>query len=189
MLANVAANFLVSGKAPGRYGNGHPNIVPYRPYRAVDGESALAIGNDTQFRTFAETIGHPEWADDPRFTLNRDRIANREEIDSRLEKVIATKTRAEWIDILDPVGITCGPINSVAEALSSPQTVAREMVAEVAHPTAGTVRMLGTPLRFFGTPASIRRHPPLLGEHTDEVLGELGLSGSEIEELRTAGVV
>jgi crotonobetainyl-CoA:carnitine CoA-transferase CaiB-like acyl-CoA transferase len=189
MLANVAANFLVSGQAPGRYGNGHPNIVPYRPYRAVDGDLALAIGNDAQFRTLAETIGRPEWADDPRFTLNRDRIANREEIDSRLEKVIATRTRAEWIDILDPVGITCGPINSVAEALSSPQTVAREMVAEVAHPTAGTVRMLGTPLRFFGTPASIRRHPPLLGEHTDEVLGELGLSGAEIEELRAAGVV
>jgi crotonobetainyl-CoA:carnitine CoA-transferase CaiB-like acyl-CoA transferase len=189
MLANVAANHLASGEVPQRYGNGHPNIVPYRTFRASDGDVAVAVGNDEQFRRLAEILGHPEWTDDERFARNRDRVTNREVVDGMIAELMITKTRREWIAELDRAGIPSGPINDVAEALASPQTVGREMVAEVEHPVAGLVRMLGLPLRFDGTPSSIRRHPPMLGEHTEEVLVEVGLDASEIDRLRASGVV
>lgn len=190
MLANVAANHLASGKVPGRFGNGHPNIVPYRTFGAADGDVAVAVGNDDQFRKLAELVGHPEWSDDERFARNRNRVDNRGLVDAMIGEIMLTRTRDEWIAAFDGVGIPSGSINDVAEALSSPQTVGRGMVAEVEHPVVGMVKMLGLPIRFDATPASIRRHPPMLGEHTDEVLGEIaGLAPSEIEELRRAGIV
>jgi crotonobetainyl-CoA:carnitine CoA-transferase CaiB-like acyl-CoA transferase len=190
MLANVAANHLASGEIPGRYGNGHPNIVPYRTFDASDGEVAVAVGNDEQFRKLAVLLDSPEWADDPRFARNRDRVANRELIDGLIQQEFGTRTRSEWIEEFDRVGIPSGPINNVAEALSSPQTRARDMVTAVDHPLLGLVRMLGLPISFDGTPATIRSHPPGLGEHTAEVLGEmLGMGGSEIDDLRARGVV
>ncbi len=190
MLANVAANHLASGKVPGRYGNGHPNIVPYRTFRAADGEIAVAVGNDAQFRKLADLVGRPEWADDPRFARNRDRVENRDLVDGMVQGVIETKTRAEWIEALDAAGIPAGPINDVAEALGSPQTQGRGMVAEIDHPALGLIRMLGLPIVQTGTPAAIRRHPPLLGEHTDEILREVaGLTDGEIERLRAGGIV
>lgn len=190
MLANVAANHLASGAVPARYGNGHPNIVPYRTFRASDGDVAVAVGNDEQFRKLSVLLGHPEWNDDARFARNRDRVGNRDLIDGLIGEVMITRNRAEWIEALDGVGIPSGPINDVAEALSSAQTMGRGMVTEVEHPLVGIVKMLGLPIRFDGTPASIRRHPPMLGEHTDEVLVELaGLSSEEVQGLRDRGVV
>ncbi|MGZ5384503.1 MAG: CaiB/BaiF CoA transferase family protein [Acidimicrobiia bacterium] len=190
MLANVAANHLASGEVPGRYGNGHPNIVPYRTFDASDGEVAVAVGNDDQFRKLALLLDSPEWADDPRFARNRDRVANRELIDGLIQQEFGSRTRSEWIEEFDRVGIPSGPINNVAEALSSPQTQARDMVTAVDHPLLGLVRMLGLPISFDRTPATIRSHPPGLGEHTAEVLGEmLGMGGSEIDDLRARGVV
>jgi succinate---hydroxymethylglutarate CoA-transferase len=190
MLANVAANHLASGKVPGRYGNGHPNIVPYRTFRSADGDLAVAVGNDDQFRKLAGLLGHPEWGSDVRFSRNRDRVDNRQTIDEMIGDILAGESRAHWIQALDGVGIPAGPINDVAEALGSPQTAAREMVVEVEHPLMGLVKMLGLPIKFDGTPASIRRHPPTLGEHTAEVLEEIArLSPAEIEDLRSRGVI
>jgi crotonobetainyl-CoA:carnitine CoA-transferase CaiB-like acyl-CoA transferase len=189
MLANVAANHLVSGQPAGRYGNGHPNIVPYRTYVVADGELAVAVGNDAQFARFAAVVGHPEWAGDPRFARNRDRVEHRELIDGLIQHELATRTRAAWISAFADAGIPAGPINSVAEALSSEQVLARDMVATVRHPEIDEVDLLGVPFRFAATPASIRRPPPLLGEHTNEVLAELGVTPAEIAGLRTDGVI
>ena len=190
MLANVAANTLVSGEDAARYGNGHPNIVPYRTYPAADGELAVSVGNDVQFGRFADALGHPEWATDERFARNQDRVNNRDLIDGLVAECLVTKTRVEWIEVLDPIGIPCGPINSVAEALGSEQSKARHMVTEVNHPTSGTVPIVGIPFQMFGTPASVRRPPPLLGQHTGEILAELlGLGDADRADLEAAGVI
>lgn len=189
MLANVAANYLASGVEPGRYGNGHPNIVPYRTYPAADGDLAVAVGNDSQFTSFAACAGHPEWAEDPRFARNPDRVRNRETLDRLIGEVIVGRSRAEWIGILEKVGIPAGPINKVSEALTSDQTRARDMVVDLEDPAVGAIRTLGLPIRFTNTPTSIRRMPPELGADTDEVLAEIGVSPTELEELRAEGVI
>jgi crotonobetainyl-CoA:carnitine CoA-transferase CaiB-like acyl-CoA transferase len=190
MLANVAANHLASGTVPGRYGNGHPNIVPYRTYRASDGEIALAVGNDAQFRKLAEVVGRPEWADDPRFARNRDRVEHRDMIDGLIQEIVGSRTRSEWMTDLDAAGVPAGPINDVAEALAAPHARGRDMVTELEHPILGMIRTLGLPIRLDATPTSIRRHPPMMGEHTDEVLTELaGMSPAQIARLRADGVV
>jgi crotonobetainyl-CoA:carnitine CoA-transferase CaiB-like acyl-CoA transferase len=149
----------------------------------------VAVGNDAQFARFAAVVGHPEWAGDPRFARNRDRVEHRELIDGLIQHELATRTRAAWISAFADAGIPAGPINSVAEALSSEQVLARHMVATVPHPEIDEVDLLGVPFRFAATPASIRRPPPLLGEHTNEVLAELGVTPAEIAGLRTDGVI
>jgi len=190
MLINVASNYLVSGKDARRFGNGHPNVVPYTTYSTADGMIAIAVGNDGQFARFSETVGHPEWAGDARFAKNPGRVTNREALDSLIGAALKAERTAAWIGKLRAVGVPCGPINSVAEALSDPHTLAREMVRTVNHPAAGELKLVGIPFRMNGTPAAVRRPPPLLGEHTDEVLGaELGVGGDRIAQLRAAKVI
>jgi formyl-CoA transferase len=190
MLINVASNYLLSGKDARRYGNGHPSIVPYTTYPTADGLIAVAVGNDGQFVRFAETAGHAEWARDPRFAKNPDRVTNREALDGLIAQALKRDKTAAWIEKLRAAGVPCGPINSVAEALTDPHTLARDMVRTVKHPTAGDLKMVGIPFRFSGTPAKIRRAPPLLGQHTEEVLGaELGLSAERIAQLRAEKVI
>ena len=190
MLANVASNHLVSGKNAGRFGNGHPNIVPYTAYPTRDDMIAVAVGNDGQFAKFAAVLGHEEWAGDPRFSKNPDRIGSREALDALITAELKREGAEQWIEKLMAAGIPCGRINSVAQALAAPHAIARGMVTEVEHPTAGKVKMLGIPFRFSDTPASIRRAPPLLGQHTEAVLREeLGFSDARIAELRKEKVV
>lgn len=190
LLANVASNVLISGKPAGRYGNGHPNIVPYRAYRCRDADIALAVGNDGQFVQFAKAAGHGEWATDPRFVRNRDRVTNRALLDGLVEETMICRTADEWIEALLAVGVPCGRINTVQEALAAPQTAGTDMVIEVEHPTAGLFRSLGIPFAFSGTPPAVLCPPPTLGESTDVVLKEvLGFSAAEIESLRSAQIV
>src|SRR5712672_1597466 len=190
MLVNVASNVLVSGRGGGRFGNGHPSIVPYTTFAAKDAMMALAIGNDTQFAKCAAVLGHPEWADDPRFATNRARVEHRLLVDGAIAEALAADTADNWLAKLKAAGVPCGRINSVAEALADPQTQAREMIATVEHPTVGDLKLVGPPYKFSGTPASVRRPPPTLGEHTDEILrDELGLDAVAIAALRRDRVI
>jgi glutaryl-CoA transferase len=190
LLANVAANHLASGLEARRFGNGHPNIVPYTAYPTGDGMIAVAVGNDAQFERFAALLGHPEWAADPRFARNQDRVSHRETLDAAIARALAEDSADGWIGRMRAAGIPCGRINTVSQALADPHTRAREMVRSVPHPTAGEVAVLGIPFRMSATPPSIRRPPPALGQHTDEVLRqELGYDAERIAALRRDGVI
>lgn len=190
LLANVAANFLIGGEPAGRYGNGHPNIVPYNAYGASDAMIALSVGNDTQFEKFAALAGHAEWSRDPRFARNRDRVENRAEMDRLVNETIATRRAEEWLGLFEEAGIAASRINSVAEALDARQTGALGLVQRITHGTVGEISIPGIPFRFSRDPASIRRAPPALGEHTAEVLEkELGYDADEIAALRDGSVI
>jgi formyl-CoA transferase len=189
-LVNVGSNYLVSGQPPKRYGNAHPNIVPYQPFRAKDRPLALAVANPRQFRTFCELAGRPELADDPRFHTNADRLANREALISEIQSLIEQRTAAEWLALLNENNIPAGPINTVPEAFADPQVQALGIVHTLPHPTAGEVKLVGPPFRFSETPAAPRSAPPLLGQHTEEVLREvLGLGADAIAALRAEGAI
>jgi crotonobetainyl-CoA:carnitine CoA-transferase CaiB-like acyl-CoA transferase len=190
MLVNVASNVLVSGRGGGRFGNGHPSIVPYTTYQASDAMIALAVGNDSQFARAAEVLGHAEWAADPRFTTNRARVENRDAVDRMIEQALALDTADAWLSKLKTAGVPCGRINSVAEALADPQTTARGMIETAEHPTVGALKMLGIPFKFSETPATVRRPPPTLGQHSEEILAsELGMEADAIARLRKDKVI
>ena len=190
MLINVASNYLTAGRNAGRFGNGHPSIVPYTTYQAADAMIAIAIGNERQFGRVAEVLGHPEWAKDPRFTSNRARVENRDVIDGFINEALSHDDADAWLDKLKAVGVPCGRINSVADALDDPHTAARDMIETVEHSTIGALKMLGIPFKFSDTACSVRRAPPTLGQHTDEILkSELGLDEKAIAELRQAKVI
>lgn len=190
MLINVAQNYLTAGRNGGRFGNGHPSIVPYTTYQAADAMMAVGIGNERQFARAAEVMGHPEWAQDPRFNSNRARVENRTVIDGLINTALAGDEAATWIDKLQAVGVPCGKINSVAEALEDPHTAARGMVETVEHPTVGTLKMLGIPFKFSDTTCTVRRPPPLVGEHSAEILAqELGYDAQAIAALREQKVI
>jgi formyl-CoA transferase len=184
MLANQAANALVSGEEPPRQGNTHPNIVPYQPFEAADRPIIIAVGNDRQFARLAEMCGHPEWASDERFATNGARVANRGEIVRLVAECIRHKTASEWFEKLDAAGIPAGPINRVGQALADVQAQHRAMVR-----TLGGTPVVGSPVRIDGERCDSDLPPPGLGEHTDEVLREIGVSGDEAESLKAAGVV
>lgn len=181
LLANVASNALATGKVPGRYGNGHPNIVPYTTYDAQDGTVAVAVGNDKQFEKFARLIGQPELAADPDYATNAARVANRQPLDAIIGQAIAGGSTGTWVRRLMEAGIPVGRINTVDQALALPQSAARQMVLPIEHPSGATVRTLGFPVKFSQTPASLRRPPPLQGQHTREVLDGLRGAGGRQE--------
>ncbi len=190
VLANVASNYLVAGKEGGRFGNGHPSIVPYTTYPARDGMMAVAVGNDTQFAKFAQAVGRAEWGTDARFAVNKDRVAHRELVDRMITEVLASDSVDAWITKFKAAGVPCGRINSVAQALDDPHTVARRMIETVEHPALGALRLIGTPFKFSATPTSVRRAPPTLGQHTEEILrSELGYDDARIAGLRQDKVI
>jgi formyl-CoA transferase len=189
-LANVGSNYLVSGDLPRRYGNGHPNIVPYQTFKARDLWITVAVGNDRQFRDLCRILGLDELADDERYSTNPARVANREELVARLQAVIETRDADDWLEAITGAGIPCGPINTLDRVFSHPQAIHRNMTVEIPHPTAGVVKLAGIPFSLSETPTDIRRHPPLMGEHTDAVLhDDLGYDEATIAELRVAGVI
>jgi crotonobetainyl-CoA:carnitine CoA-transferase CaiB-like acyl-CoA transferase len=189
-LANQAMNYLTTGTPPRRLGNAHPNIVPYQDFPTADGDFILTVGNDGQFRKFAEVAGQPQWADDPRFATNKQRVAHRAELIPLIRQATVFKTTAQWVSELEQAGVPCGPINDLAQMFKDPQVLARGLAVNIEHPLAGTVPQVASPIRLSETPVEYRQAPPLLGEHTESVLKEvLGLDAGAVHELRSAGVL
>ncbi|TMH35086.1 MAG: CoA transferase [Betaproteobacteria bacterium] len=189
MLANLGANYLATGVAPRRAGNAHQNIVPYQVFEVADGHIILAVGNDSQFAKFCEVAGLAELARDPRFVRNADRVRLRDTLIPLLAEVMARRSKADWLAALEAAKVPCGAINNLAEVFDDPQVVAREMVVDVAHPLADSVRLVASPMKLSATPVQYRRAPPLLGEHTDEVLREFGWTEAQRDALRATGAI
>ena len=190
VLANQGANYLATGTPPGRLGNDHPNIAPYQVFRTKDGSLILACGNDNLFRKFCEVAGCANLPDDPRFATNGKRVANRVELTRLLSEIFLKRTTSDWIAALEGAGVPCGPINDLAQVFAEPQAVARGLRMELEHPTAGKVSLVRSPMRFSGTPVEHKAPPPVLGQHTDEILrGLLGKSEGEVARLRSEGII
>jgi len=190
-LVNEGLNYLTSGEVPKRMGDEHPNIVPYKVLPCADGHFILAVGNDGQFRKFCTFAGAPELADDPRFLTNKDRVRNRDALYALLPALGLQKSLDAWVDGLAALGVPCGPVNTLDRVFSDPQVLHRGMKVEMAYPATarGAIDVIGNPAKLSETPATYRRPPPRLGEHTEEVLGEFGLSAEEIAALRARGTI
>ena len=190
MMAVLDMNYLVSGEAPKRAGNAHQNIVPYQTFAASDGHLIVAVGNDGQFRAFCAITGSPEWADDPRFATNAARVRNRHALVPMIEAVMRTRTQREWLAALEPAGVPSGPINRMDQVFADPQVNARGMKRDLAHPLAGLVPQVRTPLAMSATPLAYDRAPPLLGQDTADVLRErLGLDDAALARLAARNVI
>ena len=189
MLANLGANYLVTGQAPRRAGNAHQNLVPYQVFEVADGHLILAVGNDTQFARFCAVAGLPELAADARFARNADRVRNRDTLVPLLSAPLRQRRRADWLTALEAAKVPCGPINDLEEVFADPQVQARQMTVTIPHPHHDALRLVASPIKMSATPAAVHRPPPLLGQHTDEVLAELGVDAPERQGLRAAGVI
>jgi len=187
LLANQNSNYFNSGVAPKRAGNAHQNVVPYQVFAASDGHLIVATGNESQYRAYCRAIGVPELGDDPRFATNRLRVTNREVLIAILTEIMRQGRRDDWIAKLEAVGVPCGPINDIAQAFAHPQAQARQLRRDLPHPAGGMAPVTASPLRFSGSPVVYRRAPPLLGEHTEEVLRDvLGKSADAIAAFKAA---
>lgn len=188
-LANQALGYLSTGTNPPRLGNAHPSIVPYQDFPTADGHMILAIGNDGQFQRFCAEAGHAELASDPRFSSNAQRVQHRTELIALLRQITVQRTTAQWIAALEAKAVPCGPINQLNEVFADPQVQARGMQLSMPHPSAGQVPQVACPIKMSATPIENRRAPPNLGQHTEEVLAELGWAEAAIAQLRSKGVV
>ena len=189
MLTYLASAWLNAGEVPPRVGNRHLSVAPYCTYEAKDGYLNLAVANDSLWGRFCELLDRPDLLDDPRFRSNPDRVRNVDALDAALAPTFASRSVAHWVAKLEGAGIPAGPVLSIDQVLEHPQLAAREMVTSLPHPTLGEVKMTGLPIRLSRTPGRVRTPPPAVGEHTGEILVELGYDGAAIAELRAAGVV
>ncbi|MHB8666963.1 MAG: CaiB/BaiF CoA transferase family protein [Burkholderiales bacterium] len=190
LLAYQNTNYFATGSPPKRIGNLHPNIVPYQPFKTADGDVILACGNDNLFRKFCEAAGCAELADDARFASNGRRVEHRAELTRLLQAVFARRNTREWVELLEAAGVPNGPINNVAQVFEEPQVKARGIKVELDHPVAGKVPTVASPMRFSATPLEYKLAPPVLGQHTDEILcGLLKLDDAAIAKLRADGIV
>jgi crotonobetainyl-CoA:carnitine CoA-transferase CaiB-like acyl-CoA transferase len=189
-LIPYGTDYLASGKVPGRWGNAHPNIVPYQSFKTQDGYLVVGAASEGNWHRLCKAIEMPELADDSRFAKNAQRVENRESLIRILSTVFLRRNTAAWIELLGEAGIPCAPVNTIDQVFSSPQVLHREMLIEVEHPTAGTVRMAGLPLKLSATPASVRLAPPVLGQHSEEILRSwLKMEESEIADLKGTGII
>lgn len=190
MLANMNMNYLASGNAPKRWGNAHPNIVPYQTFATADGHIIVAAGNDGQYKKFVQIGGLPELADDPRFSTNPKRVEHRDVLVPILADMVRLKSKQEWITLLEEAGVPCGPINTLNEVFEDPQVLAREMQINLPHPTAGQVKLVASPMKLSATPVTYPSAPPLLGQHTGSVLAALlGYDEQQLQALKTKNII
>jgi formyl-CoA transferase len=189
LMTYVASNYLVTGEPSPRHGNAHPNIVPYEIFKARDGYFAFGAGNDHQWTKFSHAVGHPDWATDERFATNPQRLAHREELLELVRELFIQRDTEEWLTLCEDNGLSAAPINSMDRVFSNPQAIAREFRIDVPHPTAGSVPLVNSPLKIPTSPTEVRYPPPLLGEHTEEVLSELlGMDPENVRSLKEEGV-
>ena len=189
MLANLGSHYLVGGDVPPRQGNAHANIVPYQVFAVADGHVIVAVGNDRQFARLCGLLDEPALATDARFTTNAERVRCRDVLVPMLQAHFLQRDRCAWLSLLEAAGIPCGPVNDLADVFADPQVRARGMVVEVPHPHAGTLPLVGSPITLSATPVESPRAPPLLGQHTDNVLREVGYSDDEVAALRSRGAI
>jgi crotonobetainyl-CoA:carnitine CoA-transferase CaiB-like acyl-CoA transferase len=189
MLANLGSHYLVGGDVPPRQGNAHANIVPYQVFVVADGHIIVAVGNDRQFARLCDLLDEPALATDARFTTNAERVRCRDVLVPMLQAHFLQRDRRVWLSLLEAAGIPCGPVNDLADVFADPQVRARGMVVEVPHPHAGALPLVGSPITLSATPVESPRAPPLLGQHTDNVLREAGYSDDEVAALRARGAI
>ena len=189
MLANLGSHYLVGGEVPPRQGNAHANIVPYQVFAVADGHIIVAVGNDRQFVRLCELLDLAALAGDPRYATNAARVRHRDALVPLLQDAFHARERQGWLALLEAAGIPCGPVNDIADVFADPQVKARGMVTRIEHPHAGAVPLVASPLKLSATPVDLRHAPPLLGQHTDEVLREAGYDEVEIASLRALGAI
>ncbi len=190
MLANMNMNYLTSGQLPKRWGNAHPNVIPYQVFACSDGHIIVAVGNDSQFRKFCEALGVSELGSDERFATNSNRIRHRTALIPLLEPLVKLRTRDEWVNALEAAGVPCGPINNIDQVFENPQVKARGIQVSIPHPLAGSVPQVASPMRFSETPIEYHAAPPTLGQHNDYVLRELlGMETNEIDLLQRKNIL
>ncbi len=189
-LINAGSNYLVAGKVPGRWGNAHPTIVPYQSFQTADSYLVIGVASEGIWRRFCQAIGKTEMVDDARFAKNADRVENRALLIAMLTEMFRSRDNETWLKILNAAEVPCAPIQTIDQVFAAPQVRHRDMLVKVEHPTAGSVRMAGIPVKFSATPASVRLPPPLLGQHTHEVLSSwLKMTDAEIDELKRKSVI